>query len=83
MYFLVNASPPQRLDVATSNFADALVSSKAGICDCERLESSLHLLWCFSLSAKDYECAVWLPEQLSHLKGLSPNKPLSASSLFS
>ena len=32
MYFLVNASP-KRLDVATSNFADALVSSKAGICD--------------------------------------------------
>ena len=29
MYFLVNASPPKRLDVATSNFADALVSSKA------------------------------------------------------
>ena len=33
MYFLVNASPLKRLDVATSNFADALVSSKAGICD--------------------------------------------------
>ena len=33
MYFLVNASPPKRLDVATLNFADALVSSKAGICD--------------------------------------------------
>ena len=33
MYFLVNASPPKRLDVATSNFAGALVSSKAGICD--------------------------------------------------
>ena len=33
MYFLVNASPAKRLDVATSNFADALVSSKAGICD--------------------------------------------------
>ena len=33
MYFLVNASPPKRLDVATSNFADALNSSKAGICD--------------------------------------------------
>ena len=32
MYVLVNASP-KRLDVATSNFADALVSSKAGICD--------------------------------------------------
>ena len=29
MYFLVNASP--RLDVAALNFADALVSSKAGI----------------------------------------------------
>ena len=28
-----NASPPKWLDVATSNFADALVSSKAGICD--------------------------------------------------
>ena len=25
MYFLVNASPPKLLDVATSNFADALV----------------------------------------------------------
>ena len=33
MYFLVNASPPKLLDVATSNFADALVRSKAGICD--------------------------------------------------
>ena len=33
MYFLVNASPTKRLDVATSNFADALVSSKVGICD--------------------------------------------------
>ena len=30
MYFLVNASPPKRFDVATSNFADALVNSKAG-----------------------------------------------------
>ena len=26
MYFLVNTSPPKRLDIATSNFADALVS---------------------------------------------------------
>ena len=34
MYFLVNASPPKRLVVATSNFADALVSSNAGICNC-------------------------------------------------
>ena len=25
MYFLVNASPPKQLDIATSNFADALV----------------------------------------------------------
>ena len=25
MFFLVNASPPKQLDVATSNFADALV----------------------------------------------------------
>ena len=34
MYFLVNASLPKRLDlVATSNIADAWVSSKAGICD--------------------------------------------------
>ena len=33
MYFLVNASPPKLLDVATSNFADAFVRSKAGICD--------------------------------------------------
>ena len=33
MYFLANASPLKRLDVATSNIADALVSSKAGICD--------------------------------------------------
>ena len=32
MYFLVNASP-KRLDLATPNFADALVSSKAGISD--------------------------------------------------
>ena len=28
MYFLVNASPPKPLDVATSNFADALVDQK-------------------------------------------------------
>ena len=33
MYFLVNAFPPKPLDVATSNFADTLVRSKAGICD--------------------------------------------------
>ena len=33
MYFLVYASPPKPLDVANSNFADALVESKAGICD--------------------------------------------------
>ena len=33
MYFFVNASPPKPLDVATSNFADAFVRSKAGICD--------------------------------------------------
>ena len=33
MYFLVNASPPKPLDAATSDFADALVRSKAGICD--------------------------------------------------
>ena len=30
---VVNASPPKRLDVATSNSADALASSRAGICD--------------------------------------------------
>ena len=29
MYFLVNASPPKLFNVATSNFADALVRSKA------------------------------------------------------
>ena len=29
----INSSPPKQLDVATSTFADALVSSKAGICD--------------------------------------------------
>ena len=29
MYFLVNASPPKPLDVATSNFTDALVRLKA------------------------------------------------------
>ena len=39
MYFLVNASQPKWLDVATSNFADALVSSKAGI---YRLKSSIY-----------------------------------------
>ena len=32
MYFLVYASPPKPLYVATSNFADALVRSQAGIC---------------------------------------------------
>ena len=43
MYFLVNASPPKRLDVATSHFADALISSKAGICyGVYRLKSSLN-----------------------------------------
>ena len=45
MYFLVNASPPKGLDVATSNFADALVSSKAGICDgVPSTESTTHIL---------------------------------------
>ena len=33
MYFLVNVPPPKWLDVATSNFVDALVSSEGGICD--------------------------------------------------
>ena len=33
MYFLVNPSPFKPLDVATSNFSDALFRSKAGICD--------------------------------------------------
>ena len=33
IYFLENESPPKALDVATSNFADNLVRSKAGICD--------------------------------------------------
>ena len=33
MYFLVNAFPPKPLDAATSNFTDALVRSKANICD--------------------------------------------------
>ena len=33
MYFLVYASPPKPLDIATSNFSDALVRSKAGICE--------------------------------------------------
>ena len=33
MHFLVNTSPPKPLDLATSNFADALVRQKAGICD--------------------------------------------------
>ena len=33
MYFFVNASPPKGLNIATSSFADALVSSKVGICD--------------------------------------------------
>ena len=33
MYSLVNASPSKRLGVATSNFTNALVSSKASICD--------------------------------------------------
>ena len=30
MYFLVNASPPKPLDVATSNFADAFVRKGGG-----------------------------------------------------
>ena len=33
MYFFVKASHPKLLHVATSNFADALVRSKTGICD--------------------------------------------------
>ena len=33
MYFLVNACPPNPLDITTSNFADALVRSKAGSCN--------------------------------------------------
>ena len=33
MHFLKNASPPKPLDASTSNFADALVRSKEGICD--------------------------------------------------
>ena len=33
MYVLVNASPPKLLEIATSNFADALVRSKEGIWD--------------------------------------------------
>ena len=33
MYLLVNASPPKLFDVTPSNFADALVRSKVGICD--------------------------------------------------
>ena len=43
MYFLVNAPPPKRLDVATSNFADALVCSKMDIFAMvyHRLKSSL------------------------------------------
>ena len=32
MHFLVKESRPKLLDVATSNFADALVRSKASIC---------------------------------------------------
>ena len=35
MYFLADASRPKPLDAATSNFADALFRSKAGICDGE------------------------------------------------
>ena len=33
VFFLLNASAPKGLDVLTSNFADVLVSPKAGICD--------------------------------------------------
>ena len=33
MYSLVISSPPKPFDVTTSNFADALGGSKAGICD--------------------------------------------------
>ena len=50
MYFLVNASPPKRLDIATSNFADALVSSKAGICDGVPLTGLVFLVFQRSLS---------------------------------
>ena len=43
MYFLANESP-KPLDVATSNFADALVRSKAGIYEVyRRLKSSLDI----------------------------------------
>ena len=43
LYFLVNTSPPKWLDVATSNFAGALASSKAGMVY-HRLKSSLILI---------------------------------------
>ena len=36
---LVNAFPPKPLDIATSNCADALVRSKAGICNSVRSSS--------------------------------------------
>ena len=45
MYFLVNASPSKRLGVATSNFADALVCSKAGICDGLPSMKSSYIHW--------------------------------------
>ena len=48
MYFLVNASPLKPLEVATSNFADALVRSKAGICD--GVPSTGLVLYAFVLS---------------------------------
>ena len=43
MYFLVNATPLKPLDFATLNFADALVRSKAGICD--GVPSSSKVFW--------------------------------------
>ena len=54
MYFLVNVSPPKRLDVATSNFvAEYWVASNASTMDPDQtdaLASMVKLLW----SASEY-----------------------------
>ena len=60
MYFLVNAYPPEPVDVATSNFADALVRLKAGICDGVP-STEVQLL--FSFIVTEMKKTVYIPMQ--------------------
>ena len=64
MYFLVNASP-KRVDVATSNFADALVRSKAGICDGV---SSTDVLLKFNFHISKPQHKLWVLKRIVSLR---------------